>query len=178
MYGVLSIIKLFNKFTDERNVWQKMQFIVSIKHSEEVNMYSWSPSAINLNLVNPGNSMLSSARKMFFVVAILFVVVVVLGDNSRFWLSYLGTLVLLLQRLYLAWQSFDFERTWRRLFHNRVVCSKLFVFVRCFACPNLKVALDCLFWQDYPFLFSLSFIFFAISAPLFYSNLMFDRPCS
>jgi hypothetical protein len=42
------------------------------------------------------------------VVAVLFFTFVL---GYRFWLSWLSTLVLLLQKLYLALQSFEFERT-------------------------------------------------------------------
>ena len=44
-----------------------------------------------------------------YLVVVLFLAVA-LGDRSRFFLSCLGTLVLLLQQLYLALQCFDFER--------------------------------------------------------------------
>jgi hypothetical protein len=49
-----------------------------------------------------------------------FVIKFVIGDLSRFWWSYLGPLVYLLTKLlnYFAFQPFDFERTWWRLFQN------------------------------------------------------------
>ena len=52
-----------------------------------------------------------------FVVAVLFFAFVLC---CRCWLSCLDTLVLLLQKLYLALQSFDFEHTWRKLFQKFV----------------------------------------------------------
>jgi len=45
-----------------------------------------------------------------YVVAVL-LFAVVLGDLNRFWISCLGPSVLLLPKLYLAFQSFHFERT-------------------------------------------------------------------
>ena len=83
---------------------------------------------------------------------------------------------LLLQKLHL--QSFDFERIRRKLFQKRIVAlnlictfySLVFVFVRCFVTPMLPVTLDCLFLQDFPFRFALTFLSIAISSPLFYSN--------
>ena len=52
-----------------------------------------------------------------FVVAVFFLTFVLC---YRVWLSCLRTLVLLLQKLYLALQSFDFEHTWRKLFQKFV----------------------------------------------------------
>ena len=66
-----------------------------------------------------------------------------------FWRSWLSTLVLLLQKLYLAF--FDIERTWRKLFQKRIARTKfdiyslVFVFARCFDCLVLPVALDYIF---------------------------------
>ena len=53
------------------------------------------------------------------------------GDLSLFWLSCLGLLVLVLPKLlnYLAFQSFDFERTWWRLFQKDVVRTKFDIYV-------------------------------------------------
>ena len=49
---------------------------------------------------------------------------------SRFWITCLCPLVLLLPKLkYLSVQSFDFERTWCRLFQKRVVCTKVDIYV-------------------------------------------------
>jgi hypothetical protein len=100
-----------------------------------------------------------------FCLLLLFYVTV-----ADFWVSCLSTLVLFLQKLDLALQAFDCERTWRRLFQKRVVRTKLFAFVRCFACPKMPVALDSIFLQDCPFWFSVTFISISISTPLYYSN--------
>ena len=57
---------------------------------------------------------------------------------SRFWLSCFGSLVLLLPKLlnYLAFESFDFERTSWRLFQKRVVRTKFDIYVFIFYyCP-------------------------------------------
>jgi hypothetical protein len=60
-----------------------------------------------------------------------FVIKFVIGDLSRFWWSYLGPLVYLLAKLlnYLAFQPFDFERTWWRLFQKRIVRTKFDIYV-------------------------------------------------
>ena len=49
-----------------------------------------------------------------------------IDDLSKFWLSCLGPLVFVLTKLlnYLAFQSFDFECTWWRLFQKHVVGTK------------------------------------------------------
>jgi hypothetical protein len=56
-----------------------------------------------------------------------------IGDLSRFWLSCLDSLVLLLTSMQLAYvidfQSFDFERTWWRFFQKRVVRTKFDIYV-------------------------------------------------
>jgi hypothetical protein len=51
-----------------------------------------------------------------------------IGDLSRIWLSYLGPfgLLMLTKTLnYLAFQSFDYECTWWRLFQKSIVHTKL-----------------------------------------------------
>ena len=54
-----------------------------------------------------------------------------MGDIGHFWLPCLGPFVfLLLKRLnYLAFQSFDIERAWWRLFQKRVVRTKYDIYV-------------------------------------------------
>jgi hypothetical protein len=63
-----------------------------------------------------------------YLVVVLFFAVVIC-DGSRFCLSWIGTLVLLLKHLYLALQSLEFERTWRKLFQKRVVRTKFDIYV-------------------------------------------------
>jgi hypothetical protein len=46
-----------------------------------------------------------------------------IGDHSRFWLFCLGPLI-----NYLAFQSFEFERTWWSLFQKRVVRIKFDIY--------------------------------------------------
>jgi hypothetical protein len=51
---------------------------------------------------------------------------------SRFWLSCLGPLVILLPKIYLnylVFQPFDLERRWWRSFQKRVLCTKLDIYV-------------------------------------------------
>ena len=97
-----------------------------------------------------------------YLVVVLFLAVV-LGERSRFCLSCLGILVLLLQQSYLGLQSLDFER-------NRRAHQVLF-FVPCFTFLVLPVVRDCLLLQDCPFQFSLAFISIAILLELSCSTL-------
>jgi hypothetical protein len=53
-----------------------------------------------------------------------------ISDLSRFWLFCLDPIIHSQRPLaYLAFQSFDVQRTWWRLFEKRVVCTKLDVYV-------------------------------------------------
>ena len=66
-----------------------------------------------------------------------------IGDNSRFSLSCLGPLVLLLPKIlfYLTFQFFDFERTWWKLFQKRAVRTTFDIYI--FIPANIRR--DCLY---------------------------------
>ena len=76
-----------------------------------------------------------------------------IGYRSRFWLSWLGTLVYCFQTLLncLAFQYFDFECTWWKLFQKRVVRTKfdIYVFIQSFnqssarMMPSLHIMIFC-----------------------------------
>ena len=113
---------------------------------------------------------------MFLMFSVFIVAVLLFTLALGFMLLLVTVADLLLQKLHL--QSFDFERIRRKLFQKRIVAlnlictfySLVFVFVRCFVTPMLPVTLDCLFLQDCPFRFALTFLSIEISSPLFYSN--------
>ena len=63
----------------------------------------------------------------YLVVVLCFAVVIC--DRSHFCLSCLGTLVLLLEKLYLTLQSFDLDRNRWRLFQKRVVRTNFDIYV-------------------------------------------------
>ena len=63
----------------------------------------------------------------YLVVVLCFAVVIF--DRSHFCLSCLGTLVLLLEKLYLTLQSFDLERNRWRLFQKRVVRTNFDIYI-------------------------------------------------
>ena len=86
----------------------------------------WLSNLSILSLPDEGYSRKTSCVRTKFDIYVC-ITIIDIGDLIQFWLSCLNLLVYILQRLlnYLAFQSLDYELTWRKLFQKRVIHTKL-----------------------------------------------------
>ena len=84
---------------------------------------------------------------------------------SRFWLSCLGPLVILLPKIYLnylVFQPFDLERRWWRSFQKRVLCTKLDIYVFIKETFYRHIYLSFCFYLFIYFIFCFMFIYLVL----------------